>query len=498
MKHIVIACGLLLGVCASAQAGLLDPAAVEASRFVPPPPADGSADNKAEFAELKAIAARSTPAELAAAARDAKDEKPDLFNSTLGFDISALPETDKLLTMVLDEEAADVKVAKKYFHRVRPYSADPTLKTCEPVKPGKAANSYPSGHSTLAFSTGRGAGGAAAGQVPGHPGPGLGICRAPAGLRRAFPQRHRGRPAIRHHYRAQADGKSGVQGPDGQGPGRTCRPYLIPALFPFGRAGAARHSRGSCAIWERMNPEDMQAACALLYRHWADGTQLEALPPGLVPADRAEAYRVQALLEGYSRAPLYGWKIAATSVAGQRHIGVDGPLAGRILAERVIADGGACPLGNNLMKVAELEFAFRMARDLPPRDRALCPGGRAGRGGEPASGDRASGFPLPCISSGPGLAQLVADNACAHRFVLGPAARPDWRALDLPAHRGRMFRNGAVAEDGIGSNVLGDPRIALTWLANELSAPWRNAEGRASRHHRHLRQAGADRPGRPL
>src|ERR1700748_3220073 len=118
---------------------------------------------------------------------------------------------------------------------------------------------------------------------------------------------------------------------------------------------------------ETMNQQDMQAACALLYRHWTDGTQLEALPPDLVPADRAEAYRVQALLEVYSNAPPYGWKIAATSVAGQRHIGVDGPLAGRILAERVIADGGACALGNNLMKVAELEFAFRMGRDLPPR-----------------------------------------------------------------------------------------------------------------------------------
>ena len=154
MKHIVVACGLLLGISASAQAGLLDPAAVEASRFVPPPPADGSADTKAEFAELRAIATRSSPDELAAAARDAKDEKPDLFNGTLGFDISALPETNKLLMMVVEEEGADVKAAKKYFHRVRPYSADSTIKTCEPVKPGKAANSYPSGHASLAFSTG--------------------------------------------------------------------------------------------------------------------------------------------------------------------------------------------------------------------------------------------------------------------------------------------------------------------------------------------------------
>ena len=78
---------------------------------------------------------------------------------------------------------------------------------------------------------------------------------------------------------------------------------------------------------------------------------------------------MQAFLEEYTEKPLFGWKIAATSVAGQKHINVDGPLAGRLLAERVIENGGACVLGNNLMKVAELEFAFRMAEDLPPRER---------------------------------------------------------------------------------------------------------------------------------
>ena len=68
--------------------------------------------------------------------------------------------------------------------------------------------------------------------------------------------------------------------------------------------------------------------------------ELEELPADLRPKDRAEAYQVQTYIEEFSAKPLYGWKIAATSIAGQRHIGVDGPLAGRILAERVIADGG--------------------------------------------------------------------------------------------------------------------------------------------------------------
>ena len=217
-----------------------------------------------------------------------------------------------------------------------------------------------------------------------------------------------------------------------------------------------------------MDSDQIHAACALLYRHWSDGTRLEELPPHLRPADRAEAYRVQACIAGFSPAPLFGWKIAATSVAGQRHIGVDGPLAGRLLAERRIADGGSCVLGNNLMRVAELEFAFRMADDLAPR---AAPFSQEDVLAKVATLHPAIELPDSRFEhfERAGLAQLVADNACAHRFVLGPATDADWRALDLAAHRGEIFRNGVLAEEGAGSNVLGDPRIALTWLANELS-----------------------------
>jgi 2-keto-4-pentenoate hydratase len=217
-----------------------------------------------------------------------------------------------------------------------------------------------------------------------------------------------------------------------------------------------------------MTPDQRQAACDLLYRHWREGTRLENLPEDLRPTERAEAYAVQACIESYTAQPLYGWKIAATSAAGQKHIGVDGPLAGRLLAERVIADGGDCVLGTNLMKVAELEFAFRMGRDLPPRP-------------EPYTENEvlaAVATLHPAIEipdsryehfAKVGLAQLVADNACAHRFILGTAAPDDWRGLDLAAHRGLAFKNGVPAGEGIGSNVLGGPVIALTWLANELS-----------------------------
>ncbi len=45
----------------------------------------------------------------------------------------------------------------------------------------------------------------------------------------------------------------------------------------------------------------------------------------------------------------------------------------------------------------------------------------------------------------------------------------DWRGLDLAAHPVTAKVNGKGAFAGQGSNVLGDPRLALAWLANELS-----------------------------
>ena len=213
--------------------------------------------------------------------------------------------------------------------------------------------------------------------------------------------------------------------------------------------------------------EPAQAASDLLRSHWLAGKRLAAMPEDLCPASRAEGYAIQARLEGHSAAPLFGWKIAATSPAGQAHIGVDGPLAGRLLAERVIADGGRCPFGANHMRVAEVEFAFRLGETLAPRSAAY--------GVDEVLAAVATLHPSIEIPDSRydvfervGAPQLIADNACAHYFVEGPAAPDAWRSLDLAAYPVTGWVND-VPHQGIGSNVLGDPRVALTWLVNELS-----------------------------
>ena len=210
------------------------------------------------------------------------------------------------------------------------------------------------------------------------------------------------------------------------------------------------------------------AASDLLFAHWSAGTRLAELPAGLRPRSRAEGYAVQAGLERHTSKPLFGWKIAATSAAGQRHINVKGPIAGRLLAEKVLPDGATIPLAANLMRVAELELAFRIGHDLPPRPAAY----------SVAEALSAVATLHPALEipdsryedfTAVGEAQLIADDACAHLFMLGPATRAPWRDMDLAAHEVSAEVAGKSTHAGKGANVLGDPGIALAWLVNELS-----------------------------
>jgi 2-keto-4-pentenoate hydratase len=216
-----------------------------------------------------------------------------------------------------------------------------------------------------------------------------------------------------------------------------------------------------------LDNNQIEAASRTLRDHWRAGTKLAALETSHRPSDRREAYAIQAALENHAAGNLFGWKIAATSEAGQKHINVDGPMAGRILSETVLPDGGTAAMAGNEMQVAEPEFAFRMAADLPPRSspysvRQVLDAVATLHPAIEIPDSRFADF----VSAG--AAQIIADNACAHLFVLGAPSTANWRSLDLVEEkpvitlRGRQFT-------GHGKNVLGDPRIALTWLANELS-----------------------------
>ena len=218
---------------------------------------------------------------------------------------------------------------------------------------------------------------------------------------------------------------------------------------------------------EAMTSAAIEEAADFLWRTRLQKQRIDALPDHLRPRSLAEGYAIQDAMVGSAKQPVSGWKIAATSKAGQEHIGVTEPLAGRLFADFVLKSEARLPAEPLLMRVMEAEFAFRMGRALPPRTEAYdtaeaCAAVEALHLAIEVPDARFNKFDTI------GPAQIVADDAFASWFVLGPRVS-NWSDIDLPNQPVRALKNGKVCAEGSGANALGDPRVALTWIANHLS-----------------------------
>lgn len=200
--------------------------------------------------------------------------------------------------------------------------------------------------------------------------------------------------------------------------------------------------------------------------------RLAELPAEVKPLTVDAAYEVQAqltpkLLAHFGGAAI-GYKVACTNEIAQRQLHVDHPFFGRLLAATSHPSPGRLNASDYFMRVMEAEFAFQLARDLPPR-------------GSPRTRDEVADAVegvLPGIEvvdsrydswTTVGTASLIADNACHAAWVYGPLMK-SWRDIDLAAQHVRLFINGALKGEGSGAAVLGHPLNALSWLANELNA----------------------------
>lgn len=216
-------------------------------------------------------------------------------------------------------------------------------------------------------------------------------------------------------------------------------------------------------------------AAQALWQAWTSGVALETLPAELRPTTNAEGYAVQRALDELA-GPVTGWKIAATSKAGQEHLGASGPLVGRLYESEHRPSGSDLSVRAMRMRSAEPEFAFVLARDLNR--------GRSELAVEDvlaAVGSMVLAIEVPDSRfvdfKQAGLPLLIADGMCGGHYITGPSI-DDWRSLDLREQAARLLCNGDERSAGRGANVMGDPRSALAWMANEvLSHGWRLRAG---------------------
>ena len=210
----------------------------------------------------------------------------------------------------------------------------------------------------------------------------------------------------------------------------------------------------------------IQAAAANLWAAQRDRSPIAPLTvthPGL---DVADAYAVQQinlhrrLADG---ATLVGHKIGLTSEPMQTLLGVDEPDFGFVVDDMVV-DGDRVPVHWFCSPRVEPEVAFLL--EGPLRGPNVTPQ-------DVRAATAAVAVALEIVDSRIAdwtltLPDTVADNASSGAVVLG-----DWipytESVDLTEAVATLELNGEQIDTGKGSAVLGDPAVAVAWLANALA-----------------------------
>jgi 2-keto-4-pentenoate hydratase len=159
-----------------------------------------------------------------------------------------------------------------------------------------------------------------------------------------------------------------------------------------------------------------------------------------------------------------GKKIGLTSPGIQKQLGVNEPDYGHLFAAMDCKDGRV-NTGALIQPKIEGEIAFVLKADLA--------GGEVSRDDVLRAADYVSAA-FEIVYSRVAewrirLAHTIADNASSGRYVLG-SVRLGLGEVDLPAVTMKLYKNGEPAGEGTGAAVLGDPCLAVAWLANRLWA----------------------------
>lgn len=202
-------------------------------------------------------------------------------------------------------------------------------------------------------------------------------------------------------------------------------------------------------------------------RRLLDATATEQpCPPvrDLIGADDVGlAYAVQQIVnaERVARgARAVGRKIGLTSPVVQQQLGVGQPDFGVLFDDMAFAEGDIVPFGRLLQPKVEGEIAFVLIDDLAEGKLELSQVRAAVAYAVPAVeivDSRIDGWDIT-------VADTVADNASSGLYVLGES-RASLEAFEPMEAEMSLEVDGSEVSSGNGRACLGDPLVALQWLA---------------------------------
>ena len=179
-----------------------------------------------------------------------------------------------------------------------------------------------------------------------------------------------------------------------------------------------------------------------------------------------DAYEIASDIIGHKIAEgrhIVGMKVAVTSEATQKLLGIDSPAYGIILDDQTVRDGGRVKASSLIAPKIEAEIAFRLKEPLQ------------GPGVDATGVLAATDYVFPALEIVDSRitgwkvkqADLIADNAASALLVLGNT-HLDPSMIDLAAEEAVMEVDGVETGRGTGAAVLGNPANSVAWLANML------------------------------
>ena len=217
-----------------------------------------------------------------------------------------------------------------------------------------------------------------------------------------------------------------------------------------------------------LSDEDRRRAAELLAAAEHDRQPVAPLVEQFPDMDVVDSYEIQlrnirARLD--AGATVNGHKVGLSSKAMQQMMGVDEPDYGHLLSDMEVFSDEPVPASRYCYPRVEVEVGFILGGTLP---------GEGCTEDDVLAATEAVAPAIELIDSRIvdwriGLVDTIADNASSAGYVLGPE-RVAPADLDLTKIEARLLRNGEQVAEGRSDAVLGNPVIAVAWLARKVAS----------------------------
>jgi 2-keto-4-pentenoate hydratase len=215
-----------------------------------------------------------------------------------------------------------------------------------------------------------------------------------------------------------------------------------------------------------LTPDQRREAAELLATAERDRAPIAPLTdrwPGLDPVDAYEIQLCNIRARTDRGRQVVGHKVGLSAKVMQEMMGVDEPDYGHLLDDMRIEPGTKVEAAGYCTPRIEVEVAFVLGADLPAPgctvEDVLAATDHVGAAIELID-SRIADWKIR-------IGDTIADNASSAGFVLG-ATRIPVGDVDVAAIGARLWRNGEQVAAGESSAVLGNPAIAVAWLANTV------------------------------